>query len=366
MAEVVSRFTFFPADEQQSLRIGRFLMAAGTSALVCLALLVCAFLQLLPWRAAIEGTAGILALVVAFYVLFRTGLNLRFADPSLTAEQMAAALLFLSYIMYHAGPARHALILFYPVAMLFGVLRLGAGRLMVLALVALVAHGIVLQLSYLRDPGMDVRAALTEFAVLMVVLPWFAVMGGYVNRLRVRLSDSHRNLRRALDRIEEIAVRDELTGTYNRRVLMETLARERARAERLSAPFAVCLIDLDHFKAVNDRFGHAAGDAVLRHLAEIVPAELRGVDLFARMGGEEFVVVVPGTGAQGAAACAERIRAAVAASAFPGVPEGTAVRASIGVAAYRAGETPEALLARADQALYQAKAQGRNRVVAIS
>ncbi|MGH8691719.1 MAG: hypothetical protein ACREUS_11910, partial [Burkholderiales bacterium] len=226
MGEVLSRgFSIFPAEERQALRLGRFLMAAGTSLLVCLALLLFAFLGLLPWRAAIEGTAGIGTLIAVFFVLFRTGLNLRFSDPSLTTEQVGAAILFLAYITHHAGPAREAFTLFYPVAMLFGVLRLTASRLMVLAVLALGAHAVVLQLAYLRDPGMDVRAALTEFGVLMIVLPWFAVMGGYVNRLRVRLSDSHRELKRAFDQIGELAIRDELTGAYNRRFLMEALAR---------------------------------------------------------------------------------------------------------------------------------------------
>jgi diguanylate cyclase len=214
-------FKFFPADEQQSLRIGRLLMAAGTSFLACVALAFCAFLDLLPWRVAVQGTAGIVTLALLFYLLFRTGLNLRFADPTLTTEQIGAAMLFLAYVMYHAGQAREALTLFYPVAMLFGVLRLTAKRLFVLALLALAAHGTILHLSYLNDPGMDAKAALTEFVVLMVVLPWFAVMGGYVNRLRLRLSDSHR-------RIAELAIRDELTGAYNRRFLMEALARERS------------------------------------------------------------------------------------------------------------------------------------------
>jgi len=364
MAEIVSRFTIFPADERQSLRIGRFLMAAGTSLLACLALVLCAFLGLLPWRVAAEGTAGVVTLMLGFYALFRSGLNLRFADPSLTTEQVAAAILFLAYISYHAGPAREALTLFYPVAMLFGVLRLNAARLMVLAMLALGAHGVVLQLAYARDPAMEVRAALTEFAVLMVVLPWFAVMGGYVNRLRVRLAQSHHELRQALERIEQIAVRDELTGIYNRRYLVEALDRERSRAERLAEPFSVCLVDVDHFKSINDRFGHAAGDAVLRRLAQLVPAELRGVDLFGRLGGEEFLVIVPGTGREGAAACAERVRQRVAASVFPEVADGGRLTASIGVATYAAPEPVDALLARADAALYQAKAAGRNKVVA--
>ena len=365
MAEIVSRFTIFPADERQSLRIGRFLMAAGTSLLACVALVLCAFLGLLPWRVAVEGTAGVVTLMLGFYALFRSGLNLRFADPSLTTEQVAAAILFLAYISYHAGPAREALTLFYLVAMLFGVLRLNAARLMVLALLALGAHGVVLQLSYARDPGMDVRAALTGFAVLMVVLPWFAVMGGYVNRLRVRLGESHHELRQALERIEQIAVRDELTGIYNRRYLVEALDRERSRAERLAAPLSLCLVDVDHFKSINDRFGHAAGDAVLRRLAQLVPAELRGIDLFGRLGGEEFLVIVPGTGREGAAACAERVRQRVAASVFPEVADGGRLTVSIGVATYAAPEPVDATLARADAALYQAKAAGRDKVVVL-
>jgi diguanylate cyclase (GGDEF)-like protein len=366
VSEVLSRrFSIFPADERQSLRLGRFLMAAGTSLLVSVALLLFAFLGLLPWRAAIEGTAGIVTLIALFFVLFRSGLNLRFSDPSLTAEQVGAAILFLAYIMYHAGPAREAFTLFYLVAMLFGVLRLNAGRLMVLALLALGAHGTVLHLSYLRDPTMDVRAALTEFGVLMIVLPWFAVMGGYVNRLRVRLSDSHKELRGAFDRLGELAVHDELTGAYNRRFLMETLARERSRSDRLADPFSVCLIDLDHFKSINDSLGHAAGDAVLKHFAALAPRGLRGIDSFGRFGGEEFLIVLPGTDRHGAIAAGERVRAAAEATAFPGVPPGRRITITVGVATHVRGEDITAFLARADQALYQGKNAGRNRVVAL-
>jgi diguanylate cyclase (GGDEF)-like protein len=355
---------FETTGERQSLRVGRFLMAAGTSVLVCVALVVCAFLGLLPWPAAIQGSASIVALFAGFYVLFRTGLNLRFADPSLITEQVGAVLLLLAVIMYHTGPAHTPLVAFYFVALLFGVLRLNARRMLALAVLALAAHATMLHLQYLRNPGMDARAALTEFVVLAIVLPWFAVMGGYVNGLRARLSESHRNLQRAYGRIEELAIRDELTGAYNRRFLMDCLARERSRAERQSTPYSVCLIDIDRFKSFNDRFGHAAGDAVLKHFAALVPQELRSIDLYGRFGGEEFLVVLPDTGSEGALACAERVRARTAATAFPGLPGEEKVTITVGVATHERGEEAGTLLGRADAALYRGKAEGRNRVVA--
>ena len=358
-------FALVATDERQSLRLGRLLMSVGTSLLICLVLALFAFLGLLPWRAAVEGTAGIVTLVALFSFAFRSGLNLRFSDPSLTTEQVGCAIVFLAYIMYHAGPARAPLMLFYLVAMLFGVLRLNAKRLMVLAAVAIVAHGTVLHLTYLRDPYMDVRDAFTEFGVLVIVLPWFAVMGGYVNRLRVRLSDSNRELRGAFEQIEALAIRDELTATFNRRFLMETLGRERSRAERSNEPFSLCMIDLDHFKSINDTFGHAAGDAVLKHFASLAPRGLRGIDTFGRFGGEEFLLVLPGTDRQGAVAVAERMRVASETTVFPGLPPGRRVTISVGVATYIRGEETGALLARADKALYQAKGSGRNRVTAL-
>src|SRR5262245_53029399 len=343
------------ARGEKAMRVGGLLMGAGTALLVCLSLLVCAFLDFLPWDVAIESTAGVVGLGVAFYVLVRTGLNRRFSDPSLTTEQVAAAILFLAYIMYHAEMVRDALTLFYPVIMLYGALRLSAARLAGLSILALVAHGAMLHLSYLRDQEyMDFEAAVTEFAMLMVTLPWFAAMGGFVNHLRTRLAESNRQLESALERIGDIAIRDELTGTYNRRFLMESLARELARAGRTGGRLSVCLIDVDHFKAVNDTLGHAAGDNVLRQVAAIAGRDLRGIDVFGRFGGEEFLLILPDTDRAGAKVAAERIRAAVAAE--------TQVTVTIGVAQY-AADGAAAVLARADQALYRGKAAGRNTVL---
>jgi diguanylate cyclase (GGDEF)-like protein len=351
MSEALSQLL----PRERELRTGGALMAGGTALLACLALLVCAFLDLLPWGVALAATAGVVTLVAAFALMFRTGINRRFRDPSLATEQTAAAILFLAYVMYHAGPAREALTLFYLLIMLFGALRLSAVRLAALSGFALAAHGTMLHLTWLRDEDfMDVEAAVTEFAVLMVALPWFAAMGGYVNRLRAKLAESNARLEAALERIGEIATRDELTGAYNRRYLMETLAREHARAARLGGRLSVCLIDVDHFKQVNDRLGHAEGDRKLKAVAAAAAACLRGADVFGRFGGEEFLALLPDTDRQGALQVAERVRAAVESEA--------GITVTIGVA-QSAGEDMHALLAKADQALYRGKAAGRNRVV---
>lgn len=354
-----------PDDPRQALRIRRYLMGVGTSMLAVAALFFAHLFGLMPWSAALEGTAMTFALAVIFYLLFRTGLNRQFSDPSLTTEMIVCAVIVLAYLMYQAQEARNALSLFYPVAMLFGVLRLPTQRLITIASIALLAHGTMLYLSEMRQPGANGRDSMVQFAVLAVVLPWFAVMGGYVNSLRHRLSDSNRQLKIAFERIEQVAIHDDLTGVFNRRFLMDVLTREISRAKRLSTAFSVCLFDLDHFKSVNDTLGHAAGDAVLKHFARLGGSGLRAMDVFGRHGGEEFLLILPDTGPQGACASAERIRAAFESARVPQLPAERRFTVTIGVATHRPDEDIEALLGRADAALYDGKAAGRNRIVAV-
>jgi diguanylate cyclase (GGDEF)-like protein len=275
-----------------------------------------------------------------------------------------AAILCIAYLSYHVGEARVAIAMFYPVALLFGALRLGAARLLGLAAIALLAHGIVLWLWHQHNPGVNATASQMQIAALAVILPWFAAMGAYVNGLRRRLSDSNRRLTEAVERIESIAARDDLTGLYNRRYLLEFLDRETARAQRSGGTFSVCLIDIDHFKRINDGLGHAAGDVVLKHFGAVVAAAIRSVDILGRVGGEEFRVILPDTDNQGALESADRIRKAVETSSFKGLPGVRQVTVTVGVARAILNESSAALLVRADRALYQGKAAGRNTVVA--
>ena len=193
-----------------------------------------------------------------------------------------------------------------------------------------------------------------------------ALMGAQFTRLREQLSEKNKLLTVALERNKELASHDELTGAFNRRHLMQLLDEERERAGRAGEPFAVALFDLDHFKAINDGFGHAAGDAVLKHFCSAARDTMRATDRFARYGGEEFVLLMPvGTGAEAAALATERIRAAIAAQDWRSVLGGRdhAVTVSAGIATWRVGESLEGVLARADVALYEAKSRGRNRWV---
>jgi two-component system cell cycle response regulator len=165
-------------------------------------------------------------------------------------------------------------------------------------------------------------------------------------------------------RLYHQAIRDPLTGLYNRKHILDMLGMELDQCARFGEEVAVMLVDIDHFKSVNDRFGHATGDQVLSVVAQRMAFALRKVDQLGRIGGEEFLAYCPQTDLEGARALAERLREYVAQDPIPGLPEQDRVTLSIGLAVWEGPEdTPERLMSRADKLLYQAKANGRNRVI---
>ncbi len=176
--------------------------------------------------------------------------------------------------------------------------------------------------------------------------------------------------RRAVDELERVcreltvlACTDPLTGLYNRRHFFERLQAAWAEAERHDRPLAVALFDLDHFKRINDTWGHATGDRVLETVARVVRRECRHYDVAARLGGEEFALLLPGAGAREAVAMCERLRRRLAATTVPVEGEdGIRFTASFGVACRRRAVDVHDLMRRCDRALYRAKAEGRDRV----
>lgn len=178
-----------------------------------------------------------------------------------------------------------------------------------------------------------------------------------------RMLELQSHLLEARDALVHQATHDSLTDILNRRAILDRLAQEISRAQREQAPLSVGMFDIDHFKTINDAHGHQAGDEALIAFTGCIRARLRNYDIFGRYGGEEFLVIAPGSVGHNGESLYERLRAGVAAAEIPTHAGPLSLTVSIGVAPGTGFSTVDALLAAADAALYQAKAEGRNRVV---
>jgi diguanylate cyclase (GGDEF)-like protein len=210
-----------------------------------------------------------------------------------------------------------------------------------------------------RDRELDEARGLELGAIDYITKP----ISPPILRARVR---NHIELKKYRDELAGLARKDGLTGIANRRCLDETLVREWGRAARAGQPLSLVMVDIDLFKRFNDHFGHVAGDLCLRRVAEALgQAVLRTGDLVARYGGEEFACLLPNTDASGALVIARRAMESVAATAIPAAAAGSRVTVSMGVATLlpRHGQPPEDLVVAADRFLYEAKHQGRDRIV---
>jgi diguanylate cyclase (GGDEF)-like protein len=201
--------------------------------------------------------------------------------------------------------------------------------------------------------------AITMLA-LVATIARFSFVGLYGSMMRETLYKRGKELKQAYARIEELARFDELTGALNRRSIMSALDEEIARASRSAVPCSVALIDLDHFKRINDQFGHPTGDEALRTFAITVFANIRSIDKLGRYGGEEFLLVLPETTPDEARRMLDRLRAIMSELDWATICAGMTVTMSAGVTSVREGEAADVVLARADAALYRAKGAGRD------
>jgi diguanylate cyclase len=189
---------------------------------------------------------------------------------------------------------------------------------------------------------------------------WIAT---FFQRLRRRLSQKNRELKAAISRIEILANRDPLTGLPNRRAVTSWLDEQIALCRRSKAPLSVAILDIDHFKRINDAHGHAAGDRTLQIFAGLASDSILDTDRIGRYGGEEFLVVLCGTDLRAASAPLERVRERLATQDWAAIDRNLHVTITIGVTEYIAGDTADTLIRRADMALYFGKEAGRDRVV---
>jgi diguanylate cyclase (GGDEF)-like protein len=317
-----------------------------------------------PLSTAAGFTAFMVVGNLAFFLAIRTGCNLRLAEPALTVPQMLFALVSLS-LGYVINPhVRGALLAVVPLVLLFSAFTLSQAhcRRMGWIATALLATGMVWGM-LVRPAAFPLNVELLHFLGAAVVMPSVGILAGELSRMRLGANQQRKELREALRRLHDHALHDALTGLPNRHHVQAWFAHELARCRRSGLPLALAIIDLDHFKRINDEFGHAVGDEVLRTFAHQAAAIPRDTDLLARWGGEEFLLLMPDTSLPDAARLLARLRAHLGRPAVwqPNLPR--RVTFSAGVAAWTEPKTLEALVNHADAALYRAKAGGRDAVV---
>ena len=355
----------FTTDPAQRIRLQQAALAM---------LLMTASAGVFVYAARVAGTAPAYVIVwtlvslgglVAMFVAIRSGWSRRFADPSLTLPQMLFAITSGAAAYAMAGPVRGATFAVLMVILMVGMFQLRPRAVGGVSLYALALFGAVMWWQALHNPQAFAPAVEAgHFLMLVAMLPAVSLLSSRLARLRERSRRQRHDIAQALARIQDLATRDELTGLVNRRHMSNLLERERQRSVRSGRGFSLAMVDIDHFKGVNDHYGHPVGDEVLRTFAHHAPQALRGTDVVSRWGGEEFVLLLPEAALSSARIGVERLRGRIAATPMAhlsGVP--IRVTVSVGLTEHIAGESVTQTLERADRALYEAKSQGRNRTV---
>ena len=328
------------------------------SCLLYLTIIFVFFLQdrVNPVAFLVGGTLLVIFLL-GFYIVFALRWNKRFFDSSLTCAQTCAAVLTMLTVFAYDRQSQLALGPFLLVVFSQATFRLKPKVLAGLSVGSVIVYLLIILLRGANDTE-AFRFDVLAWGVTTVALPLVTTMGIKVQTLRQAL----RFTRHQLAQIEEKAVRDELTGLYNRRQLVAELDAAITLANAQGATFCLAVIDVDHFKDINDRHGHLVGDMILREFARMTRDTVRDSDVLGRYGGDEFMQILRDTELKGAVMHAERLRIHAHFLEVPSVMPEKSISLSIGIAQYRPGETAENLIERADAGLYRAKQRGRNRV----
>lgn len=353
----------------QALRKRRLGMSFITYLATFLVVLLFAFQGLVPLPIAIHFLLFSLVVNGLIWACIHLNLNLKLRDPSMTMLQITLSQWPALWLMFflEAGQARAIFLLITVVPLLYGILALTVRNFIQVSIIFLIQYGVLhLALWQLRPQVLETSLELVQLFVFIMVLAEVALIGGFISGLRDKVRQRNQELKDAMERIQELVNIDELTGVYNRRRIVQALSEESNRLRRTPGAFSLGIMDVDHFKDVNDTYGHQAGDEILRELAKAVVGELRAIDSFGRYGGEEFLLVLPQTALAGARIKSERLCKTIAGLRFKGLPSDFSVSVSVGVAEAFPQENTEDTLARADRALYVAKENGRNQVVCCS
>ena len=301
---------------------------------------------------------------VIFFIVIRSGHNLRFAEPSLTVPQMVFAILCGAAGYAIAGRGRGEAFPILMVIFMFSMYSLAPKTVLRTGLFAVAVFGITMATMAYRNPAVyEPAVEWGHFIMIAIMVPAIAVLAGQLSRLRDRLRRQKKDIAIALARIQELATRDELTGLINRRHMFELMEQERQRGVRSGQSFCIAVIDIDDFREISDKHGHAFADQLLRRFANEALNVIRISDLLCRWDGKEFLLMLSNTRSSLGRVSVERLRERI--KALPVEVQGAALHMSFsaGVTEHRAGETVAETVQRAEQALLSAKTGGPNRVV---
>ncbi len=350
-------------DRRQRFRLAQAWLACLMMCFCVVALHVAAAFGLVEdgpiWWWSAASVAGMV--VVVFFI--RSGISARFADPAMTMQQMLYAVLCAAWAFSFAGAAHGVVGIILAVILMFGMFGLTSRQVIWVGVYTLAVFGLTMAISTQRHPEHYLFGEqVVYFLMLCIMVAGVGLLTVRLHNMRDRLRRQKVELEAALEHIHRLATHDDLTGLVNRRHMQELLENERMRLDRTEQDWCVALIDLDHFKSVNDAHGHAIGDEVLRALSRHAHTLIRRTDVLARWGGEEFVLLLPNTPITQASTSLERLREHFHAN--PLVVQGIElpVSFSAGLTEHLRGESVAQTLERADKLCYQAKTLGRNRV----
>lgn len=357
---------FMGSDGPQRKAIKRMLFAMGTYGVANLFLLAAYFFKLMePWQVAVQSAYQVTG-VLLFYAVVRSGRTLSLPDPAIAFPQVLFAI---SAIVLTYGVTEHArgsALQMMCLILVFDMQRLTERQIGLAAFGAVGLLGLTLFVTWWMAPEtIQLRREIINITMAAVQLPVITMIARVVRRMRARQIEQGIALKKTLTQLHELSIHDALTGIFNRRHMLDVLQEEIKRHARSHRPFCVAILDIDHFKQVNDQHGHAVGDIVLREFAKIAQSTVGLSNTLCRWGGEEFLLLIPESDIPQAMAVLADVRERIAQHDWTQYAPNLAVRFSAGVTQYVLQDTVASALERADQGLYQAKERGRDQAIAM-
>lgn len=299
----------------------------------------------------------------AFILFMLSGQNQRLAEPSMILPLMVWSTTGLLITALMIDQVRLSVMMMFFAVMQLGVLQASLRQFVLLAGYCVLGYALLLGVVCLNWPeSVDMRGEWLQWLLFAGMVLGVTLLASEISSIRIRLAQRNQQLAGLVGRIHEMAVKDELTGFYRRRHAMELLGKACGQASRGAYALAVVYLDLDHFKRINDKYGHGVGDLVLARFAEVTQRHLSGQDFAARLGGEEFMLVLPVSDTEEASNLVEGVLLTMRSQRFKEA-DGLKVTVSAGLAMLAGKESPEHVIKRADLALYRAKESGRDKLV---